>query len=499
MTIGGVTAEAAGRPPESPFSDDATMKHHRTHCPGPLNRRSFLQNGLLAGAGLSMADLFRLRAEASPSAVSPQTSGPLDTAVILIWLPGGPPHMETYDMKPNAPSDYRGDFRPIHTNVPGMDICELLPMHAKMADQFTLVRSVAHEFADHGGGHKRFLTGRSPKTPTGFVNDAPAVGSIVAKVREGKNLGVPNYVSGANQGRHGIDVYSFGSAYLGQETHPFSVPGDPSAKDFQVQNIALGAGLSERLDDRATLLGGFDKLRHQLDASGAMNAMDKFHQRAVEMLTSEVSRKAFDLSLESDAVRDRYGRHAWGQRALLARRLVEAGSSFVTMVMENPYQSGVPWIKNGTYNWDSHAVNCHLFDDAKVRMPIYDRAVTALVEDIHARGLAKRVLLVVTGEFGRTPRLSSSVGSQTGVQQPGRDHWPQAMSMLLCGGGMRTGQVVGSTNAKGEHPQDRPLTPNDLWATVYRHLGINPERSFPDLSGRPMPILPFGEPIAELL
>lgn len=475
------------------------MKDHHTRCPGPLSRRSFLHHGALAGAGLSLADLLRLRAEASSRDASQPAAEALDTSVILIWLPGGPPHMETYDMKPNAPSDYRGEFRPINTNVPGIDICELLPMHARIADQFTLVRSVAHEFADHGGGHKRFLTGRAPKTPTGFVNDAPAVGSIVAKVREGRNLGVPNYVSGANQGRHGIDVYSFGSAYLGQETHPFTVPGDPSAKDFQVQNIALAEGLSQRLDDRTALLGGFDKLRRQLDATGVMSAMDKFHQRAVEMLTSEASRKAFDLSLEPDQVRDRYGRHAWGQRALLARRLVEAGSSFVTMVMENPYQSGVPWIKNGTYNWDSHAVNCHLFDDAKVRMPIYDRAVTALVEDIHARGLDKRVLLVVTGEFGRTPRISTSVGSQTGVQQPGRDHWPQAMSMLLCGGGMRTGQVVGSTNAKGEHPQDRPLTPNDLWATVYRHLGINPQRSFLDLSGRPMPILPFGEPIAELL
>ncbi len=443
-----------------------------------------------------MGDLLRLRAEAAPAQAK---SGPLDTAVILIWLPGGPPHMETYDMKPNAPSDYRGEFRPIRTNVEGIDVCELLPMHAKIADQFTLVRSVAHKFSDHGGGHKRFLTGRAPKTPTGFVNDAPAVGSIVAKVREARNLGVPNYVSGANRGRHGIDVYSFGSAYLGQETHPFVVPGDPSAGDFQVKNIALASGLSERLDDRAALLGGFDRLRQQLDASGAMNAMDKFHRRAVEMLTSEAARKAFDLSLEPDAVRDRYGRHAWGQRALLARRLVEAGSSFVTMVMENPYQSGVPWLKNGTYNWDSHAVNCHLFADARIRLPIYDRAVTALVEDIHLRGLAERVLLVVTGEFGRTPRLSARVGTQTGVEQPGRDHWPQAMSMLLAGGGMRTGQVVGSTNAKGEHPQDRPLSPNDLWATVYRHLGINPEQTFPDLSGRPMPILPFGEPISELL
>jgi hypothetical protein len=230
-----------------------------------------------------------------------------------------------------------------------------------------------------------------------------------------------------------------------------------------------------------------------------MNAMDQFNQQALTMLTSDQARNAFDLSKEPDALRNRYGRHAWGQRALMARRLVEAGCSFVTMVMENPYQSGVEWLKAGTYNWDSHAVNCHIFDDARVRFPIYDQAVTALVEDIYNRGLDRKVMLVVTGEFGRTPRLNSQTGTQTGVSQPGRDHWPQAMSMLLAGGGMRTGQIVGSTNAKGEEPKERPLTPNDLWATVYRHLGIDWTQSFLDHSGRPMPILPFGEPISELL
>ena len=182
----------------------------------------------------------------------------------------------------------------------------------------------------------------------------------------------------------------------------------------------------------------------------------------------------------------------------MARRLVEAGVTFVTMLMENPnLPGGNP--KYVSYNWDSHAVNCHLFDDAKVRFPLYDQAVTALVEDLYARGLDRRVLLVVTGEFGRTPRVSYSVGTQTGVMQPGRDHWPNAMSMLVSGGGMRTGQVVGATNAKGEFPKHRPLTPNDLWATVLHHLGINPEHSFPDHAGRPMPILPYGEAIRELL
>lgn len=407
--------------------------------------------------------------------------------------------MEMYDMKPDAPIDYRGEFRPIRTNVPGLDVCELMPLHTKCADRYNIIRSVAHQFADHGGGHKRFLTGRDPATPTGFVNDAPAVGSIVAKCRETRRAGLPNYISGTHAGRAGVDTYSFGAAYLGPAYTPFNVPGDPNDEKFEVKNLTFGEQAGQRLDQRLELLQGFDQLRRNVDQSGLMEASDQFNQLAVDMLTSAKAREAFDLSKEPDSLRDRYGRHAWGQRALLARRLAEAGVSFVTMVMENPYGSGgVDWIDRGTYNWDSHAVNCHLFADARVRLPIYDQAITALVEDIHNRRLDKRVMLVVTGEFGRTPRINEQPGTKTKVKQPGRDHWPNAMSMLVTGGGMQTGQIIGSTNAKGEHPVDRPLSPNDLWATVYRHLGINPEWTFPDLSGRPMPILPSGKVIHEL-
>ncbi|MCO6454613.1 MAG: DUF1501 domain-containing protein [Pirellulaceae bacterium] len=462
-------------------------------CAGPVARRELLKLGALGLGGLSLGDAFRLRAEAAAT-----PSGEPDTSLIFIWLPGGPPHMETYDMKPDAPADYRGEFRPISTCVPGIEVCELLPRHAAVADRFTLIRSIAHTFADHGGGHKRFLTGRDPASPVGFVNDAPAVGSIVAKVREGRNNGLPNYVSGTNPGRAGVDVYSFGAAYLGPAYVPFNVPGDPSDPKFEVPNLGLTSDLAGRLDDRMGLLGRFDRLRSEIDHSGLMDGVDQFHQRAISLLTSPRAREAFDLSREPDALRDRYGRHAWGQRALLARRLVEAGCSFVTMVMENPYQSGVSWLQEGTYNWDSHAVNCHLFRDARVRLPIYDQAIAALVEDLYDRGLDKKVLLVVTGEFGRTPRISSQTGTQTGVAQPGRDHWPNAMSVLVAGGGIRTGQVIGSTTSKGETPKDRPLTPNDLWATVYRHLGIDHHQAFPDHNGRPMPILPYGDPIAEL-
>lgn len=457
-------------------------------------RRSVLRAGALAFTGLSLGDLLRLRAAASESGKPAP-----DTSVIFVWLPGGPPHMETYDMKPEAPSEFRGEFRPIKTNVAGMEVCELLPLHAKVADRFTLIRSIAHKFADHGGGHKRFLTGRDPKEPTGFVNDAPAVGSVVAKMRENVTRGVPNYISATHPGRAAVDTYSFGAAYLGSAYTPFSVPGDPSVPDFKVRNLALTSEMEQRLDDRETLLGSLDRLRRDVDGSGAMRAMDQFNQRAFELLTSDKGREAFDLSREDPKLRERYGMHPWGQRALLARRLVEAGSSFVTVVMENPLKTGEQFPNGVIYNWDSHAVNGHIFNDARFRLPIYDQAVTALVEDIYNRGLDKKVMVVVTGEFGRTPRISHQVGTQTGVMQPGRDHWPNAMSVLVCGGGMRTGQVIGSTNAKGEAPQERPLSPNDLWASVYRHLGIDYRQSFPDLSGRPMPILPDGEPIHELL
>jgi len=471
------------------------MKLPRSRCPGPLSRRSFLQAGALGFTSLTLGDLFRRRAQAASGAGLDS-----DTSVIFVWLPGGPPHMEMYDLKPEAPSDYRGEFRPIPTVVPGIDVCEHLPLHARFADKYTIIRSVAHQYAGHDDGMKHFLTGRLPGPPGDFVTIHPMVGSMVAKVRERRNLGIPNYIQEADAGRENVDTYGFGSAYLGKDTLPFSVVGDPNAPKFEVQNLSLAREMEGRLDDRVALLGGLDKIRRDLDARGTMSVVDEYNQRALTLLTSDKARTAFDLSREPDQVRDRYGRHPWGQRTLMARRLVEAGVSFVTVVMENPTPPGQTQPKESVYNWDSHGVNCHMYKDALYRFPFYERAIMSLIEDIYQRGLDKKVMLVVTGEFGRTPRLAPTIGSQTGVMQPGRDHWPQAMSMLVSGGGMRTGQVVGSTNAKGENPKDRPLTPCDLWATVFRHLGIDYNNTaFPDHRGRPMPILPSGDPIAELL
>ena len=462
-----------------------------TQCSGPISRRSFLEVGSLGITGLGLSDLFRLRALAGDESLSS------DTAVIFIWMPGGFPHMETYDMKPDAPAEYRGLFKPVKTNVPGIEVTELFPEHAKIADKYSIIRSISHDFADHGGGHKRLLTGRLPKTPVGTVNDAPAAPSIVSKIRDSRDSGLPHNILMVDDGRQGVDTFAFGSAYLSPAYNPFTIPGDPSSPSFKVQNLSVSNEALLRLNDRKYLLNNIDKMRREIDKSGSMVAMDRFTNKAYDLLTSSKAREAFDLSKEDDVTRNRYGHHSWGQRMLMARRLVEAGCSFVSVVLENP-TPGKELPTGTTYNWDCHAVNCHIFNDTKFRAPYYDQTVTALIEDIYNRGLHKRVLVVATGEFGHTPKITYSVGTQTGILQPGRDHWPKSMSVLVSGGGLRMGQIIGSTNAKGEEPKDLPMTPNDLWATIYKHLGIDYGHSFLDHSGRPMPILPFGSPISQL-
>lgn len=462
-----------------------------SRCPGPITRRNLLQLGSLGFSSLALSDLLRVRAEGKTAASRD------DTSVIFVWLPGGLSHMESYDMKPDAPVEYRGEFEPISTKVAGTQICELFPRQARIADKFNIIRSVAHEFADHGGGHKRFMTGRAPKEPAGFINDYPAQPSIVSKLRGRAASGLPNYIVGGNRGN--IDTFSFGSAYLSTATHPFMVNGDPSDPKFRVENLGVDETLQQRVGGRLELLKNIDNLKRTMDRSGLMDSMDEFNMRAFDLMTSTQARKAFDMSLEPQHVRDRFGHHPFGQRGLLALRLVEAGCSFVTMVWENPSPPGTSIPVYGSYNWDSHAVNCDLFKEAREwRFAYYDQAVTALIEALYERGLDKKTLVVITGEFGRTPRVNPAIGTQTKVMQPGRDHWPGAMSFIVSGGGMRTGQVVGATNTKGEYPTDRRMTPNDLWASVYRHLGLDPEAAFPDHAGRPMPALPFGLPIPEM-
>ena len=318
-------------------------------CPGPIKRRSFLEVGSLALGGLGLGDLFKARAAAK------ETSQPVDeTSVILIWLQGGPSHMETYDMKPKAPVEYRGELYPIKTAVPGMDVCELLPLHAQVADKFNLIRSISHGFANHAGGAGRFLSGYDPLFPLDPKAQFPCLGPVVAKMLEGRrDPAMPVYVGSAT------NVYGGGSAGLGAAYLPFVVAGDPNAPNFKVNNLSLSPNVKNRLDDRRLLLKAFDQLKRDVDQSNVMESIDAYNRQAVNLLTSDRAAKAFDLSLESPKIRDKYGRHKWGQRALLARRLVEAGTSFVTMQMQNP---GIP---GGIGNWDIHAVNGHLFEDTR--------------------------------------------------------------------------------------------------------------------------------------
>jgi len=456
-------------------------------CPGPT-RRDILRFGSVALGSTALGSIVPYAAAGS-SATSLRSSN--DPAVIFVWLPGGPPHQDTFDMKPDSPSEYRGPYKPISTNVPGIQICEHLPKLASMADKYALIRSVHHRFADHGGGHKKFLTGRDPLEPTGFKVDYPMVGSMVAEVLKNRQAKVPNYIAGVDGGRQGIDTFSFGSAYLGPAAHPFLVAGDPAEAKFEMRNLSFVRDTQAKLGDRLALLNRFDG--PVPDLQGNARGMDVLRTRALELLTADTARNAFDLSKEPQALRDKYGRHRYGQRALMARRLVEHGASWVTMVMENATPPGETLKKDHTYNWDSHAVNCHIFEDTQYKLGFLDQAISTLINDLYDRGLDRKVLLVVTGEFGRTPKIEYKDG------RPGRDHWPRAMSILVSGGGMKMGQVIGSTTSKAEVPKDRPLTPNDLWATVFDHLKIDaPHINFLDGTGRPMPMLPDGEPIAEL-
>jgi hypothetical protein len=285
-----------------------------------------------------------------------------------------------------------------------------------------------------------------------------------------------------------------GSAYLGPAYEPFSVHGDPNAPGFSVPGIGLkDASQVDRLGGRMDLSSRFDRLRRALDDRMQSETFDAFQRQAYTLLAGAEARRAFDLGLEDPRLRDRYGRNTWGQRCLMARRLVEAGVDLVTTSLDGPLCGRVG-------NWDDHAVNHHVFDAMKARCRYLDQAVSALIEDIHARGLDRRVLVVVTGEFGRTPRISYAKDSASGVTQPGRDHWPRAVSLLLSGGGIQGGQVIGSTDRHGADVTSRRVGVRDLLATIYRHLGIDAARlTLRDRTGRPVPALPDGRPIPELV
>jgi uncharacterized protein (DUF1501 family) len=456
-------------------------------------RREFLRVGLAGFGTLSLPSLLRLRAEGGNSATHP------DTAVILVWLRGGCSHLDTYDPKPGASSDYRGPFSPIATRTPGLSLTELLPRQAQLSDKFALLRSMAHTGGGHPAGSLQLLSG-DPDAQDKLTPVYPDLMTVAHYLRSGSPRSLPNYV-GVNPITRYDSFTIAGPAYLGPSYEPFAVHGDPSAPTFKVPNVGLSdPRATGRLVERTRLRQSFDAFRRELDQSGAMRAMDGFESQALSLLTSPAAARAFDLNQESGEVRDRYGRHQWGQQCLMARRLVEAGVEIVTTTFDGPLCGRVA-------NWDDHAVNHHVFDALKFRATAFDQAVSALIEDIYARGLDQRVLVVVTGEFGRTPRISyvassggGAASAPAGTVQPGRDHWPQANSIVWAGGGIRTGQVIGGTDRRGESVTSRRVGPHDFLATIYHHLKIDYERvTIPDRAGRPTPIVTDGRPITELL
>ena len=447
------------------------------YCDG-LSRRHFVQLGVAGMASAGLADVWRAQ-----QASAAQGATKKDTSVILIWLDGGPSHMDLYDMKPEAPAEYRGIWQPIATNVPGFEISELFPRQAQVADKFSIVRSLHHDTGDHFAGGHWMLTSRGGASGANTAGHYPSIASIATRMTGPRQPNMPPYVAVPYAASIGLRPGYFGANYLGIEHNPFETEGDPNADNFQVHNIRPPAGLTvERLGDRRELLKEVDKFRRDVDHSGALAAVDRFQRNAYELVAGSAACKAFDIGQEDPRVREQYGRDNWGQSTLLARRLVEAGSTFVTVHFGG---------------WDHH---WNLQSGMENYLPKVDQAVAALFEDLSVRGLLEKTLVVLCGEFSRTPRMNNggNGGPPLSMGTPGRDHWGNAMFCLLGGGGVKGGRIVGSTNRLGEVPQDRPLEPCDIHATIYHVLGVDPHVSFLNHAGRPVPAIDRGQVIHEL-
>jgi hypothetical protein len=437
-------------------------------CDG-LVRRSFLKIGALGIGGLSLPDLLAIR---QAQAANQRR----DTAVILFWMAGGPSHIDTYDTKPQATEQIRGPFRSIKTNQPSIEVCDQLPRHAKLADKFTLVRSLHHHLAVHDDASHWVQTGYPLLNARERGQLNPSQGSVVSYVRGGNERDIPPYVC-IPEGYNSRRGFYQSASFLGARYHPLAAGGDPTLGKYRSPEFALAADMTlPRLEHRRELLDTLNGLVDKVERRGALEAMTPVQQQAFELVAGPKAREAFDLSREPIALREKYGRHAWGHSALLARRLIEVGVSFVTI---NLYEADVDW-------WDDHTT---VEKNLRARLPKYDQALMTLIEDLHDRGLADRVLVAAFGEFGRSPRVDDKAG---------RGHWPRAMSALLSGGGIQNGRVIGSTVADGGEPKDRPLGPGDLSASIYRVLGIDHELFVRDPQNRPIRIIESGEPIKEL-
>jgi hypothetical protein len=452
------------------------------------SRRNMLKASLAGLAGLGLPDLLRHRAQGA-------ASGKGGKAVILLWMTGGPSHIDTFDPKPDRPLENRGPFGVIPTKLPGVFVCEHLPLLASKLDRFTILRSVDARMSNHEP-NKVFQTANREAEPR--INPAaesyPAIASIVAKHHGANAPGMPPYVAFQTSRSH---IAYAGD--LGRKYDPFiannatKLPiytnvGVDTGKMTQADFFRLPSGLThERLQDRRALLSDLDTLRRTLDDSEAVASMDEYGRQAVDLLVGRRAQEAFDITKEPQSVRDRYGSHLWCQQALLARRLVEAGVAFVTIDLSYHTASGT---------WDNHGDNIPPYGGIskglKPLLPLFDRLVTTLVDDLHERGLSDDVLVLAMGEFGRTPMM----GTQGSTD--GRNHWPVVMSMLAAGGGMRHGQVIGASDPDGGYIRERPITPADLAATIYQHMGVPLDGHYLDGTGRPRFYVENGSPIAEL-
>jgi hypothetical protein len=439
-------------------------------CDG-VSRRSFLKIGSLGLAGLALPEFLR--------AVERQPAGRRRArAVILYWMAGGPSHLDTYDMKPAAPVQVRGPFRPGATRVPGLQFCELFTRQARVADRIALVRSLTHTNHDHFDAAHWVQTGRHERNLMGRGQPFPSQGSVVSMLRGSSRPGMPPYVCIPEAYNAGRAFYQHAS-FLGAAYNPLNAGGAALSARYHINrpDLVLGPGLTpERLADRRALRERFGNLSRSLQTGSGVAAMDRYYQRAFDLVTSPRVQSAFDLEREPVALRERYGRHAWGQAALIARRLVEAGVTFVTI---NHFEAEVDW-------WDDHT---NLEANLRRRLPIYDQAIGTLIEDLGERGLDGEVLVAAFGEFGRNPMIDAAGG---------RGHWARAWHALLSGGGVQGGRVVGATTATGGEPRDRAVGPGDLLATIYHTLGIDPASTVNDRQGRPVRLVEEGGPIGEL-
>lgn len=436
----------------------------------PLGRRGFIKVGALGVGGLSLPLLPQLQALGGTNKSSAK-----DRSIILFWMAGGPSHVDTYDPKPEAPVEIRGPFGTVETKVPGMQLCELLPRQAKLAERLTIIRSIAHNLAVHDDGAHWMQTGYPLLNARARGQTHPAEGTVVSRLKGAKAPGMPAYVCIPEDYRSHMGFYQT-AAYLGSKYNALNAGGDPSLGNYRPPEFSLPKSVPlARLDDRKNLLSSLDRFAAHADAVQQWGELDDAQRQAIELASGSRARQAFDLSQEKQTTRESYGQHAYGQGALLARRLVESGVRFVTI---NLYEKDVDW-------WDDHT---GIEKNLRKRLPPFDQAIATLISDLADRGLADNVLVAAYGEFGRSPRVDKGAG---------RGHWPGAMSALLSGGGIRGGQIIGSTTPDGSTPKDRPLTPGHLLATLYHTVGIDPHGTLPDLQNRPIPLVLEGEVIKE--